>query len=107
MKHQTLRIYFSILLLCASLLLVVPLFMYDYGTQEQFLLIVEVLLFIFLSSANYSDRKKVLVGQRRTHFAIIVLLSVVLSINGLLLINKVKNTSASVNSATESNVSFN
>lgn len=107
MKHQTLRIYFSILLLCASLLFIVPLFMYEYGTHEQFLLIVEVLLFIFLSSANYSDRKKVLVGQRKTHFVIIIILSIVLSINGLLLLNKVKTTSVSIGITTENPTTYN
>ncbi|MFY7839952.1 MAG: hypothetical protein ACOVP7_06730 [Lacibacter sp.] len=107
MKHQTLRIYFSVLLICASLLFIVPLLMYEYGTDEQFLLVVEVLLFVFLSSANYSDRKEVLVGRRKTHFAIIILLSIVLSINGLLLINKVKNTATSLNSSTESPATYN
>lgn len=107
MKHQTLRIYFSVLLLCASLLFAVPLFMYKYGTHEQFLLIVEVLLFVFLSSANYSDRKKVLIGRRKTHFVIIILLSIVLSINGLLLISKVKNTSTSLRSSIERAVIYN
>ena len=107
MKHQTLRIYFSVLLLCASVLFAVPLFMYKYGTDEQFLLVVEVLLFVFLSSANYTDRKEVLVGRRKTHFVIIILLSIVLSINGLLLITKVKNTSTSLRSSIEHAVIYN
>lgn len=96
MKHQTLRISFSVLLMCASLLFSIQLFMHKYGTDEQFLLVVQVLLFIFLSSANYTDRKKALVGRRKTHLAIIILLSIVLSINGLLLMNKTKNSSASL-----------
>ncbi len=81
--------------------------MYKYGTDEQFLLVVEVLLFVFLSSANYTDRKEVLVGRRKTHFVIIILLSIVLSINGLLLITKVKNTSTSLRSSIEHAVIYN
>jgi hypothetical protein len=96
MKHQTLRISFSVLLMCASLVFSLQLFTHKYGTDEQFLLVVQVLLFIFLSSANYTDRKKVLIGRRKTHLAIIILLSIVLSINGLLLMNKTKNSSASL-----------
>lgn len=96
MKHQTLRISFSVLLLCASLVFSVQLFTHEYGTDEQFLLVVEVLLFIFLSSANYTDRKKVLLGCRKTHFVMIILLSIVLSINGILLQNKAKTNVASL-----------
>ena len=94
MKHQTLRISFSVLLMCASLVFSVQLFTHKYGTDEQFFLVVQVLLFVFFSSANYTDRKKVLVGRRKTHLTIIILLSIVLSINGFLLMNKTKNNSA-------------
>ncbi len=94
MKHQTLRISFSVLLLCASLIFSVQLFSHEYGTDEQFLLVVQVLLFVFLSSANYTDRKLVLVGRRKTHLAIIIILSVVLSINGFMLMNKTKTNAA-------------
>lgn len=96
MKHQTLRISFSVLLMCASFLFAMQLFMYEYGTDEQFLLIVQVLLFVFLSSANYTDRKKVMLGRRKTHLAIIILLSIVLPINGFLLMGKTKNSSAAL-----------
>lgn len=82
--------------MCASLIFSVQLFTYKYGTDEQFLLVVQVLLFVFLSSANYTDRKKVLVGRRKTHLAIIIILSIILSINGLLLMNKPKNSSAAL-----------
>lgn len=107
MKHQTLRISFSVLLMCASLIFSVQLFTHKYGTDEQFLLVVQVLLFVFLSSANYTDRKKVLVGRRKTHLAIIIILSIVLSINGILLMNKTKNSSASLQLQNESSVNYN
>ncbi len=107
MKHQTLRLSFSVLLMCASLLFSVQLFMHEYGTDEQFLLIVQVLLFVFLSSANYTDRKKVLLGRRKTHLVIIILLSIVLSINGILLMNKTKNSSASLHLQTGSSANYN
>ena len=94
MKHQTLRISFSILLLCASLICSVQLFMHEYGTEERFLLVVQVLLFVFLSSANYSDRKKRLLGQRKTHLTMMIFLSIVLSVSSFLLLSKTKRTSA-------------
>lgn len=90
MKQQTLRTSLSVLLTVAAFVFLSLLFILNLGRDERFFLIVQSLLFIFLASANYTDRKKALLGHQRTHMIIMVILVIVLSINGYLLFSKEK-----------------
>ena len=94
MKHKTLRVWLSGLLFFAAFAFFSLLFVFNLDKNERFFLIVQSLLFIFLASANYTDRKKVLLGQRRTHMIILIVLAVVLSINGYMLFSKGRAVSA-------------
>ncbi len=88
MKHQTLRITLSVLLTGAAFVFLTQLFFHNLDHDQRFFLIVQSLLFIFLASANYTDRKKALLGHHRTHIAILIILAIVLSINGYMLLSK-------------------
>lgn len=88
MKHKTLRVWLSGLLFFAAFAFFALLFVLNLDKNERFVLIVQSLLFVFLASANYTDRKKALLGQRRTHMIILIVLAVVLSINGYMLFSK-------------------
>ena len=72
------------------------LFILQLGRDERFFLIVQSLLFIFLASANYTDRNKALLGHHRTHVIILIILAVVLSINGYMLLSKQNGEATSI-----------
>jgi uncharacterized membrane protein AbrB (regulator of aidB expression) len=88
MKHHTLRITLSVLLTGAAFVFLAQLMTLTLNDDQRFFLIVQALLFLFLSSANYTDRKKALLGKPKTHLVILILLAVVLSINGYFLVKK-------------------
>ena len=88
MKHHTLRITLSVLLTGAAFVFFAQLMFLSLNEDQRFFLIVQALLFLFLSSANYTDRKKALLGKPKTHLAILIILAVVLSINGYFLVKK-------------------
>lgn len=88
MKHSTLRITLSVLLTVAAFVFLSLLFILQLSRDERFFLIVQSLLFIFLASANYTDRNKALLGHHRTHVIILIILAIVLSINGYMLLSK-------------------
>lgn len=88
MKHTTLRITLSVLLMVAAFAFLSLLFILQLGRDERFFLIVQSLLFIFLASANYTDRNKALIGHHRMHAIILIVLAIVLSINGYILLSK-------------------
>jgi hypothetical protein len=91
MKHTTLRITLSVLLTVAAFAFVSLLFILQLTRDERFFLIVQSLLFIFLASANYTDRNKALLGNHRTHVVIMIVLAIVISINGYILLSKQNN----------------
>ena len=88
MKHTTLRVTLSVLLMVAAFAFLSLLFILQLGRDESFFLIVQSLLFIFLASANYTDRNKALLGHHRTHVIILIILAIVISINGYMLLSK-------------------
>ena len=88
MKHHTLRITLSVLLTGAAFVFFTQLMILSLNEDQRFFLIVQALLFLFLSSANYTDRKKALLGKPKTHLVILIVLAVVLSINGYFLVKK-------------------
>ena len=88
MQHHTLRITLSVLLTGAAFVFLAQLMVLPLNEDQRFFLIVQALLFLFLSSANYTDRKKALLGQPKTHLVILIVLAVVLSINGYFLVKK-------------------
>lgn len=88
MQHHALRITLSVLLTGAAFVFFVQLMVLPLNEDQRFFLIVQALLFLFLSSANYTDRKKALLGKPKTHLAILIVLAVVLSINGYFLVKK-------------------
>ncbi len=88
MKHHTLRITLSVLLTGAAFVFFAQLMILSLNEDQRFFLIVQALLFLFLSSANYTDRKKALLGKPKTHLVILIVLAVVLSINGYFLVKK-------------------
>jgi hypothetical protein len=96
MKHSTLRITLSVLLMVAAFIFLSLLLILQLGRDERFFLIVQSLLFIFLASANYTDRNKALLGHHRTHVVILILLAIVLSINGYILLSKQNIDAASI-----------
>lgn len=96
MKHTTLRITLSVLLMVAAFAFLSLIFILQLGRDERFFLIVQSLLFIFLGSANYTDRNKALLGHHRTHAIILIVLAVVLSINGYMLLSKQNGDAASI-----------
>ncbi len=88
MQHHTLRITLSVLLTGAAFVFLTQLIFLPLNEDQRFFLIVQALLFLFLSSANYTDRKKALLGKPKTHLVILIILAVVLSINGYFLVKK-------------------
>lgn len=88
MKHHTLRITLSVLLTGAAFVFFAQLMILSLNEDQRFFLIVQALLFLFLASANYTDRKKALLGKPKTHLVILIVLAVVLSINGYFLVKK-------------------
>lgn len=88
MQHHTLRITLSILLTGAAFVFFAQFMTLTLNEDQRFFLIVQALLFLFLSSANYTDRKKALLGKAKTHLAILIILAVVLLINGYFLVKK-------------------
>lgn len=88
MQHHTLRITLSVLLTGAAFVFFAQLMTLTLNEDQRFFLIVQALLFLFLSSANYTDRKKALLGKPKTHLVILIILAVVLSINGYFLVKK-------------------
>jgi hypothetical protein len=88
MQHHTLRITLSVLLTGAAFVFFAQLMVLSLNEDQRFFLIVQALLFLFLSSANYTDRKKALLGKPKTHLVILIVLAVVLSINGYFLVKK-------------------
>lgn len=88
MKHHTLRITLSVLLTGAAFVFFAQLMILPLNEDQRFFLIVQALLFLFLASANYTDRKKALLGKPKTHLVILIVLAVVLSINGYFLVKK-------------------
>lgn len=88
MKHHSLRITLSILLTGAAFVFFAQLMTLSLNEDQRFFLIVQALLFLFLSSANYTDRKKALLGKPKTHLIILIVLAVVLLINGYFLVKK-------------------
>ena len=90
MKQHNIRITLSILLTVAAFIFIAQLLLHDFNKDQQFFLIVQSLLFIYLASINYSDRFTPLLGRKQTHYAIIVILAIVLSFNNYLLVTKEK-----------------
>lgn len=88
MQHHTLRITLSVLLTGAAFVFFAQLMILPLNEDQRFFLIVQALLFLFLSSANYTDRKKALLGEPKTHLIILIVLAVVLSINGYLFVKR-------------------
>ena len=88
MQHHTLRITLSILLTGAAFVFFAQFMVLTLSEDQGFFLIVQALLFLFLASANYTDRKKALLGKPKTHLVILIVLALVLSINGYFLVKK-------------------
>jgi hypothetical protein len=94
MKHHTLRITLSVLLTGAAIIFTTQFFILDLEKDQRYLLVVQALLFLFLASANYTDRHTALLGHHKTHLAILIILAIVLSINGYVLMTKGESTDA-------------
>ncbi len=88
MKQHNIRITLSVLLSVAAFIFIAQLLLHEFDKDQQFFLIVQSLLFIYLASINYSDRFTPLLGRKQTHYAIIVILAIVLSFNNYLLVTK-------------------
>lgn len=88
MKQHNIRISLSILLTVAAFIFIAQLLLHEFDKDQQFFLIVQSLLFIYLASINYSDRFTPLLGRKQTHYAIIIILAIVLSFNNYLLVSK-------------------
>lgn len=94
MKHHTLRITLSVLLTGVALVFMTQLFILDLEEEKNYFLIVQALLFLFLASANYTDRHTALLGHHKRHIAILIILAVVLTINGYVLLVKGQSSDA-------------
>lgn len=101
MQHHTLRITLSVLLTGAAFVFFAQLMTLSLNEDQRFFLIVQALLFLFLSSANYTDRKKALLGKPKTHLIILIVLTAVLAINGYFLVKKENIDAATLNSASQ------
>ena len=88
MKQHNIRITLSVLLTVAAFIFVAQLLLHEFDKDQQFFLIVQSLLFIYLASINYSDRFIPLLVRKQTHSAIIIILAVVLTFNNYVLVTK-------------------
>ncbi len=101
MKQHNIRITLSILLTVAAVISIGQLLFRPFSNDQQFLLIVQSLLFIYLAATNYSDRFMPLLGRKRTHYAILILLTIVLSVNNYFLVTKDDSDAVRMNSLSE------
>lgn len=98
MKQHNVRISLSILLTGAAFIFIAQLFLHQFDRDRQFFLIIQSLLFIYLASTNYSDRFIPLLGSKRTHYVIVIILAIILSINNYLLVSKELQDAVQINS---------
>jgi hypothetical protein len=101
MKQHNIRITLSVLLTVAAVISIGQLLFRPFTSDQQFLLIVQSLLFIYLSATNYSDRFMPLLGRKQTHYAILILLTLVLSVNNYFLVTKGNPDTVPLNSLSE------
>lgn len=88
MKPYNIRITLSVLLTVAAFIFVAKLLIHEFDKDQQFFLIVQSLLFIYLAAINYSDRFTPMLGRKQTHSAIIIILAVVLTFNNYVLVTR-------------------
>lgn len=101
MKQHNIRITLSVLLTVAAVISIAQLLLYTFNRDQQFLLTVQSLLFIYLAATNYSDRFMPLLGRKQTHYAILILLTIVLSVNNFFLVTKDDADGVPMNSLSE------